>query len=144
MFSFVYIFNPMMFYYYSIPPYISTGYYCLNLSSINHGLYLYHHPEGHCPPPPVTTADTYSLHPVSKHGYTNLPPLTVGDSPSPHRSPSLKDQGQFNRLRQRKLEKWKRYTRILKLVSQIVTPSSLSPCSALWSLSSSNPRRLRT
>ncbi len=35
-----------MFYYYSIPPYISTGYYCLNLSSINHGLYLIPSPGG--------------------------------------------------------------------------------------------------
>lgn len=55
------------------------------------------------------------------HEYTTLPPQPSEASPNPQLSPPMKEQGQFNRLKQRKVEQWKRYARLLEVLSQIVT-----------------------
>lgn len=81
---------------------------------------LYYQPEIHSPPAPALTTEMFSMRPA-RHEYTNVPSQPFEDSPNPQVSPPMKEQRQFNRLRQRKVEKWKRYARLLKLLSQIFT-----------------------
>lgn len=80
----------------------------------------YYQPEMHSPPAPALTTEMFSMRPTH-HEYKIVPPQPFEDSPNPQLSPSMKKPGQFNRLKQRKAEQWKRYARLLKLVSQFVT-----------------------
>ena len=83
----------------------------------------YYHLDAHSPPPPAVTTEMFSIQPT-QHRYSNLPSQPAEDSANPQFSPPIKEQGRFNRLKQRRLEKLKRYTRILDTLSQLV--SSLS------------------
>lgn len=79
----------------------------------------YYQHESHSPPAPALTREVFSMRPAH-HEYTNVP-QSFEDSPNPQLSTPMKGQEQFNRIKQRKVEQWKRYARLLKLLSLIVT-----------------------
>lgn len=80
----------------------------------------YYHPDTHSPPPAAASTEMFSIQPAPHH-YSNLLSQPADDSSNPALSPPMKEQGRFDRLKQRRLEKLKRYTRILKVLSQLVS-----------------------
>lgn len=81
---------------------------------------LYYQPELHSSPPSALTKEMFSMRPTH-HEYTVVLPQPFEHSLKSPVSPPMKEHAQLNRLKRRKVEQWKRYAWLLKLLSQIVT-----------------------
>ena len=83
--------------------------------------------DGSSPPRPTVTTDMYSMQPIPheyNHSYPpdeGRPQSPVGHAPSEAPPEIAKPTSQFNRLRSRKFEKLKRWLRIVRIVSKVVT-----------------------
>lgn len=80
----------------------------------------YYYSDAHSPPPPAITTEMFSIRPA-QHRYSNLPSQATENFGNAQLSPPMKEQGHFDRLKRRRIEKLKRYARILTVFSQLIS-----------------------